>query len=185
MKRAQEGGYTFEDTSVLRTKDGYGFKLERDQNADQGLLGVSLNVENLERARDYYVHVLGMDIKQSGEKWVRVGYAEKNLVVELVESGEVIDHAVAIGRLAIAVPAAQMDIIEKRVAENKERVHTKRIKLDTPGKATVEVVILLDRDGYEICIVGSEAFYELCQPVPGGEFIDWQQRIESGSKELQ
>ena len=40
-------------------------------------------------------------------------------------------------------------------------VKTPLVSLDTPGKATVQVVILSDPDDHEICFVGDEAFREL------------------------
>ena len=38
------------------------------------------------------------------------------------------------------------------------------IVLKTEGKADVEVTILQDVDGYEICFVGDVGFWDLCQP---------------------
>ncbi|KAK1899957.1 Glyoxalase domain containing protein 4 [Dissostichus eleginoides] len=47
------------------------------------------------------------------------------------------------------------------------------VSLDTPGKATVEVVILSDPDGHEICFVGDEAFSQLSMVDPkGNELLD-------------
>ena len=40
---------------------------------------------------------------------------------------------------------------------------TPYIQLDTPGKASVCVVILADPDGHEICFVGDEGFRLLSQ----------------------
>jgi len=41
--------------------------------------------------------------------------------------------------------------------------------LDTPGKATVEVIIWGDPDEHDICFVGAEAFWELSQVDPEGD----------------
>ena len=38
------------------------------------------------------------------------------------------------------------------------------IVLKTEGKADVEVTILTDVDGYEICFVGDVGFWDLCKP---------------------
>ena len=46
--------------------------------------------------------------------------------------------------------------------------------LPTEGKADVEVVILQDRDGYEICFVGDKGFFDLCKPTY--DTIDWTDR---------
>lgn len=43
--------------------------------------------------------------------------------------------------------------------------------LDTPGKATVEVVILADPNGHEICFVGDEAFRQLSKIDPNAELL--------------
>lgn len=41
--------------------------------------------------------------------------------------------------------------------------------MDTPGKATVRVIILADPDGHEICFVDDEGFRQLSQVDPEGE----------------
>ncbi|KAL3087993.1 hypothetical protein niasHT_026414 [Heterodera trifolii] len=46
-------------------------------------------------------------------------------------------------------------------ALEKKRIHSLLISLDTPGKATVWVVILKDPNEHEICFVGDEGFREL------------------------
>jgi hypothetical protein len=137
---------------------------------------------------DYYINILGLTVverlKVDGKRATRFTYAHNpKHFIELVELGEPIDHAVGIGRLAIALPTEQLSVVEKRVKSNKDGIHTERVSLDTPGKATVEVIILLDRDGYEICIVGAEAYWELAQPKVGADLIDFDQRRANGSKE--
>ena len=51
---------------------------------------------------------------------------------------------------------------------------TPLISLDTPGKATVQVIIVGDPDGHEICFVGDEAYRELSEPVPESEKVLWE-----------
>lgn len=46
---------------------------------------------------------------------------------------------------------------------------TRLVSLDTPGKATVHVVILADPDGHEICFVGDEGFRSLSQVDPNAD----------------
>ena len=115
-----------------------------------------------------------------------------------------IDHAEAFGRIAFSCPRAEVNLrwfhemisnepytmqlpgIEAKVKEAGGTILTPLVSLDTPGKATVEVVILADpvsfsmvcifgiillsysstQDGHEICFVGDEAFRELSQPDP-------------------
>jgi hypothetical protein len=64
-------------------------------------------------------------------------------------------------------------VIEKAIKEANETILTPLVSLDTPGKATVEVVILADPDGHEICFVGDEGFRELSRVDPkADELID-------------
>ena len=41
--------------------------------------------------------------------------------------------------------------------------------LPTPGKADVEVVIVADPDGHEVCFVGDEGFRDLSKTDPDSE----------------
>lgn len=79
------------------------------------------------------------------------------------------DHAEAFGRIAFACPYDQQPIINERIEELKEKILTPLISLDTPGKATVRVIILADPDGHEICFVDEEGFTQLSQFDPEGE----------------
>lgn len=74
---------------------------------------------------------------------------------------QTIHRATAFGRIAFAVPHAMQDVVDRRVAEAKGTVLTPLITLDTPGKATVRVIILADPDGHEICFVDEEGFGQL------------------------
>merc|ERR1712210_327461 len=66
----------------------------------------------------------------------------------------------------MGIPSQELPGVEARMQEAKESILTPLISLDTPGKATVQVVILADPDGQEICFVGDEAFRELSQVDP-------------------
>lgn len=74
---------------------------------------------------------------------------------------EVIDHAQAFGRIAFACPTSDLKPLQDEIDSKGLKVLTRLITLDTPGKATVSVVILADPDGHEICFVGDEGFREL------------------------
>ena len=77
-----------------------------------------------------------------------------------------VDHAKAQGRIAFSLPSSELPGVEAKVKEAGGTILTPLISLDTPGKATVQVVILADPDGQEICFVGAEAFRELSQVDP-------------------
>jgi len=54
------------------------------------------------------------------------------------------------------------------------------VTLTTPGKADVQVAILTDPDGYEICFVNEDGFNDLCSLGPGDDYIDWAERAALG-----
>jgi len=75
----------------------------------------------------------------------------------------------AFGRIAFAIPVAELEGLQNSAVENGGRVLVPLDTLDTPGKATVPVVILADPDSHEICFVGDEDFRELSQVDPKAE----------------
>jgi hypothetical protein len=183
IENVKSKNWPITEDGVILSPQGYPFKLIPGENK---VVGLALNVKKLSNAVDYYTQVLRMsELKSVNTKSSVVSYSAtgQDVFLELHEVGTAVDHAVANGRLAISLPTAEMDVVEEKVARYKDLVHTSRVRLETPGKATVEVTILQDRDSYEICIVGAEAFFELCKPIPGGDFIDFDQRKSNGSKE--
>ncbi|CAB1348984.1 unnamed protein product [Coregonus sp. 'balchen'] len=61
--------------------------------------------------------------------------------------------------------------LEALMTKENHKILTPLVSLDTPGKATVEVVILADPDAHEICFVGDEAFRQLSQMDPSGNAL--------------
>ena len=179
---------------VLQSPDGYEFHVEESVDGQSRVAGISIRISS-QRYEDtvaFYRLALGYEPVENttGDKprrRTRMALHDakpSDTWLELLEIENPVDHAKAIGRLALAVPTSELDSIQTVVeTRTKGSVHTPRIALDTPGKATVEVLITLDPEGFEICTVGAEAFYELCgvsqTPCP----IDWAQRKENGSKE--
>lgn len=90
-----------------------------------------------------------------------------------------IDQATAGGRIAFGSPDIQVQYKSVLASENKVLHHP--VVLDTPGKKSVEVVIISDPDDYEICFVEDEGFRDLSKPVAGADKIDWDARAELGA----
>ena len=180
LENAQRLGWPIKDGCMLQCPDGYRFRV-RSVDSPCTVLGVRYACENLESARDYYVNVLGMRELAPA----RFGFDASSSFIELAELpfGQKIERGSSSGRLAIAVPTSKLSEFEARIAKSGDAVHTPRVSLPTPGKADVEVIIVLDRSGHEICLVGAEAFYQLCARFPGCDRIDWATRIDYGSKE--
>lgn len=54
------------------------------------------------------------------------------------------DHAKAYGRIAFSCPFEEQPQIDEKIKAMNHKILTPLISLDTPGKATVRVIILAD-----------------------------------------
>lgn len=54
------------------------------------------------------------------------------------------EHAAAYGRIAFSCPFEEQPLIEEKIIATNHKILTPLISLDTPGKATVRVIILAD-----------------------------------------
>lgn len=66
------------------------------------------------------------------------------LLVGILIAGCQVDHAKAFGRIAFSCPSSELKGIEALMTEKGQKILTPYVSLDTPGKATVQVVILAD-----------------------------------------
>ncbi|XP_022085862.1 glyoxalase domain-containing protein 4-like [Acanthaster planci] len=115
---------------------------------------------------DYWTKLCGMTLYEQTTNTALLGFGDSQCKLELRDMGGEIDRGTAYGRIAFSCPRDQLPGIESSMKEAGQTIVTPLISLDTPGKATVEVVILADPDGLEICFVGDEAFRELSQVDP-------------------
>lgn len=58
--------------------------------------------------------------------------------------GSEIIHAQAYGRVAFSIPFSQQPLIKKKIQESGNKILVDLVTLDTPGKASVTVIILSD-----------------------------------------
>lgn len=65
---------------------------------------------------------------------------------------EKVNHGKAFGRIAFSCPSSQLQQIESEVKAAGRTILTPFVSLDTPGKATVQVVILADPVNYQLLI---------------------------------
>ncbi|XP_003386086.1 PREDICTED: glyoxalase domain-containing protein 4-like [Amphimedon queenslandica] len=158
MKYSKES----DDSLKVDGPGGYTFILyDKNSSTRDPVQSVCLSVTDLERSKSYWADLLGMTIFAQNENFLTLGYAPEQAKLVLERISEPMDHAEAYGRIAFSCPRAQLPDIEKAVSDKGWKILTPLVSLDTPGKATVEVVILADPDGHEICFVGDEAFREL------------------------
>lgn len=161
-------------TIVLCAPDGYPFVL-RTGNENR-CESIAIGVSNLEKSVHYFNNVLGMVVHEKSQNSCRVSWDDvSRFTLELVQSSDKsIDHGTAMGRLAFGYPEAKQQAIEEKVKTSKlGTIINSLIKLDTPGKATVQVVIVGDIDGHEVAFVGDENYRKLSVLDPeGGRLIN-------------
>ncbi|KAK7087145.1 glyoxalase domain-containing protein 4-like [Littorina saxatilis] len=176
LERAKKANYPVTEengVSVLQSPDGYKFFVAPEKVSGDPVQKVSLSCSNLSKSIEYWNKLCGMDVFSKEDKTALLGFGNDQCKLELVDIGQEVDHATASGRVAFACPRKQLPEIQKRMEAAGQKILTPLLSLDTPGKATVEVVILSDPDGHEICFVGGEAFKELSQVDPkADELLD-------------
>lgn len=77
--------------------------------------------------------------------------------------GGPVDRREAYGRIAFSCPYAEQEPISDLITKNKQTILTPLLRLPTPGKQTVRVIILADPDGHEICFVEDEGYRKLSE----------------------
>lgn len=77
-----------------------------------------------------------------------------------------IDRKTAFGRIAFAIKYDDQTKLSEEVNKQNAKVIHPLTSLDTPGKATVRVIILSDPNDLEICFVDEEGFSQLSQVDP-------------------
>ncbi|UYV78393.1 GLOD4 [Cordylochernes scorpioides] len=166
IARAQKEGWEISDKNVALAPGGYKFPLlEGTSPTPDPVQKVTLGCSDLSATRKYWVQLLGLKELAVTENQLELGIPGAQWMLEFKKVGP-IDHATAFGRIAFSCPASKLPQIEAKVKEAEGKILTPLVSLDTPGKATVQVVILSDPDGHEICFVGDEAFRELSQVDP-------------------
>ncbi|OON20297.1 glyoxalase family protein [Opisthorchis viverrini] len=148
---------------------GYRFRIyNREPNGDPVKL-VALSSSVLQRSIDYWSRKCGMQLLSSTDTEATLCFDPAQCHLKLVAINQLVDHASAFGRIAFACPKKQLLELQSLMDAEKETILKRLVSLDTPGKATVEVIILADPDGHEICFVGDEAFRQLSQMDPNAD----------------
>lgn len=159
---------------------------------------IGIRVQDLARAEDYWVSLLGLTKKDNNLVSQRIGAIPSTTSITVGFGGEEgavevdqvslqlisfdgendvpVDHALSSGRIAFA--CKKVPPIFEHVSKAGDTILTPPLTLPTPDKADVVVTILADRDGYEICFVEDEAFYDLATPTY--DIIDYAERATRG-----
>lgn len=163
LVRAKQLNWPILPGNVLEAPGGYKFFIiDEPQPTDKDPVEkVILASSNLQRSLDYWNNLLGLKVFEKSERSAVLGFKEAEAKLELQEISDPINRAKAYGRIAFSVPLEEQDVIDAKVKEANATILTPLISLDTPGKATVRVIILADPDGHEICFVDDENFRKL------------------------
>jgi len=175
LARAKEASLPIKDIGNSRyslcSPSGYKFILvDQSQPKDRDpVMSVGISVSDMDRSTKYWNGLLGMNIVKTDDMEQRLEFGSNQAQLILHKIDGSVDHATAAGRIAFSIPGGELKGVESKVEEAGHTILTPYITLDTPGKAQVQVVILGDPDGQEICFVGDEGFRDLSQVDPAAD----------------
>ncbi|KAG2438183.1 hypothetical protein HXX76_005789 [Chlamydomonas incerta] len=157
--------------------DGYRFRVLNQEPSEGAcpMTELRLNVSDLDKSLAFWSGFLGFGAERPapGQALLRCGPQQCALRLVELPKGTALERGTAFGRVAFACPGEQLQPLEAGVRAAGFTVHTPYVSLDTPGKATVQVVILQDPDGHEICFVGEAGFSDLSRRDPAaGRLLD-------------
>uniref|UniRef100_A0A5S6QVH3 VOC domain-containing protein n=1 Tax=Trichuris muris TaxID=70415 RepID=A0A5S6QVH3_TRIMR len=157
--------------------NGYTFLISNAEAKDP-FRKVILKVQNLNASRRYYEEILRLKSTSLTNDSVCLSFSDDQSSLQLVDLGsEKFDAGDGCGRTAFACPTEELAAIESAVKQGGYKILTNLTDLDTPGKATVSVVILADPDGHEICWVGDENYRALSKWEPETELV-WKKKVD-------
>uniref|UniRef100_A0A915PXQ8 VOC domain-containing protein n=1 Tax=Setaria digitata TaxID=48799 RepID=A0A915PXQ8_9BILA len=151
----------------IKDPDGHKFYVlhGNPESADKDpIYKVKLNTPDLKGTVDYWTKLLNFTTVKCDENCFIASADEKReFYLEWNVISMKIDRCTGFGRIAFAVSTKEIEPLQKKMEKSNQKILNPLLKLDTPGKATVEVLILADPNDHEICFVGEEAFRELSQ----------------------
>ncbi|XP_078040510.1 glyoxalase domain-containing protein 4 [Augochlora pura] len=178
IERARSNGWPMSEEGgkiVLEAPGGYKYYLinEPQPKDKDPVEKVTLSSSNLQSTIAYWKNILELKVFNQTDNSVLLGYTDDQAKLEFRDIGTKVDHAKAYGRIAFSVPHDEQPEIQKRIKDHGNVILTDLITLDTPGKASVRVIILADPDGHEICFVDDEGFRQLSVPdYPSEQILD-------------
>lgn len=168
IERARQNNYPYTVESgfyIIKAPDGYPFYIinETQPITTDPIIKVALSSTNLDVTLNYWRDVLGSKLIERTDKRVSFKFDNDYFIMDFVAIKYPINRAEAFGRTVYAVPYAQQPKIDEKIKSINGKLHTPMVSLDTPGKATVRVIIVEDPDGHEVCFVDEESFNELSE----------------------
>lgn len=188
IDRAKEQNYPFsveDKVYVLQSPEGYKFYVIDEPSNGDPVEAVIINSNDLEKTQSYWSDFLNMKLLQQSDKEIRLSYSSnqaqlvfkkignlicfkykiraKAILFVFIPLDEAIDRKTAFGRIAFAIPFDDQTKLNDEATKRNVKIIHPLTSLDTPGKATVRVIILSDPNDLEICYVDEEGFTQLSQ----------------------
>ncbi|XP_073984748.1 glyoxalase domain-containing protein 4 isoform X2 [Rhodnius prolixus] len=162
-----------EKTYSLQAPGGFQFFIIDDPQPQETdpVEKISLACSVMDKTINYWHCELGFNILERDHHYAVFSYGEKQAKIQFLQIGEPIERGTAFGRLAFAIASIDLPSLEKRMKDKNLTILTPLITLETPGKATVTVIILADPDGHEICFVDEESFHLLSEFDPQADVL--------------
>lgn len=165
LENAKKHNWPVLSGNILEAPGGYKFFIvnENIQANEDPVQKVTLASSNIQKTIEYWNGLLKLKIFQQDDKSATFGFNDQQAKLEFHQIDSAIDHAKAYGRIAFSIPHAEQPDLDNAIQAAKGKILTPLTSLDTPGKATVRVIILADPDDHEICFVDDEGFRQLSQ----------------------
>ena len=133
-----------ENAGYVQAPDGYKFYYECGGDAAAKVTKCELACSNLKASVLFWEDLLGMTVIKETETVALLAYSSDQAQLQLTQITDKVDHGTAFGRIAFSMPADDLPQLEKDVKNAGHKILTPYVKLDTPGKASVVVVIIAD-----------------------------------------
>lgn len=175
IARVKSNKYPFEQLAngsiLIKAPDGFKFFIlnEKAEADEDPIKNIIYNVTNLDETLNYWNGLLNQSIIRRDENSALLSYNDGKFGIQFTKINEPIDRAQAFGRIAFAVPYDSQPSIDDLIKKSGKTILTPLVTLDTPGKASVRVIILADPNGHEICFVDDEGFSQLSAFDPKAE----------------
>ncbi|CAJ0599696.1 unnamed protein product [Cylicocyclus nassatus] len=154
----------------IRSPDGYPFYICPGQGPkikDSVSLHYVFKIGDRKASYDFFTKVLQMKVRYHAES-CRCGSIGKDAKfsrrIEFFLKAWL--WGGGYGRIAFSYPDDKLSELQSKIKAANLPILKELVTLETPGKASVQVVILLDPDNHEICFVGDKGFRELSKVDP-------------------
>lgn len=138
----------------VKSPSGATFRIvDEDPAPDCGpLSSISLHVTDLAKSQEFWCDAVGLLEVDRGDDFIvlSAGAAQATLRLAALPAGQQLSRGSGYGRLALGVLVDDLAPLQGELAQRGHSVLTPLVTLETPGKATVQVVIAADPDGHEV-----------------------------------